>query len=252
MMQNVTGGEVNLTNITAWRNVSNDGPGAIDQFQAEASINNSIFWDHGDGNPIGDFSMDQNANHSLVENLAGGTNGNLDGTNPANTPDVVRLPDLDADDFGDLRMQEGSPTIGQGNNDLLPADEFDIDNDGDTTETLPLDLNRNPRIQESTVDLGPYEFFVAFTVTASVVSGEGSIMPEEQIVAEGETASFTITPEPSWLVDDVIGDSCTPVLVSGNNWEATNIQADCTVQASFKADPDEDAVFADRFETNDE
>jgi hypothetical protein len=50
------------------------------------------------------------------------------------------------------------------------------------------------------------------------------------------------------LVDDVVGATCTPVLVSGNEWEATNIQADCTVEARFMADPQEGLVFADRFE----
>ena len=53
-------------------------------------------------------------------------------------------------------------------------------------------------------------------------------------------------------MDEVIGDPCTPVLVSGNEWEATNIQADCTVEARFTADPEDDVVFADRFEATDE
>lgn len=122
---------------------------------------------------------------------------NLDGTGSANVPQVVRLPNLNDDDFGDLRMQQDSPTIGQGSNALLPADEFDLDDDGNTTEPLPVDLDGNTRITNGTVDLGPYEFFFSYTVSASVVGGEGSIMPAEQIVAEGETASFTVTPDPS-------------------------------------------------------
>ncbi len=251
MLQNVEGGEVSLTHVTAWGNLSNDGPGAIDQFQAEVTINNSIFWGHGAGSPINDFNMNDHASHSLVENLAGGTNGNLDGTESANEPKVIRLPDLNNDNYGNLRMQEDSPTIGQGDNDLLPPDEFDLDGDGNTSEPLPVDLDSNARIVDGTVDLGPYEFFLSYTVTASVVSGNGSITPQEQVVAEGEAASFTVTSDPDWEVDEVTGDTCNPELVDGSTWEAVNIQEDCSVQASFTVPAELDDIFDDRFETTD-
>ena len=221
------GVEVSLTNVTAWQNVSNNGPGAIEQFNAETTINNTIFWNHGFGSPINHFNMDDHASHSLVENLAVETNGNLDGTDPANTPAVIRLPNLNDDDFGDLLMQENSPTIGQGNNSLLPDDEFDLDGDGNTTEPLPVDLDGSPRIVNGTVDLGPYEYFVSHTVTASVVSGDGNITPEQQNVTGGETASFTVTPATGWWVSDVTGNTCNPEPVGGSEWEATNIQDDC-------------------------
>lgn len=46
----------------------------------------------------------------------------------------------------------------RGSNGLLPADEFDIDGDGDTSEPLPLDLDGNERVVGSAVDLGPFEY----------------------------------------------------------------------------------------------
>lgn len=64
----------------------------------------------------------------------GGTNGNIsadplfaDATN------------------GDYRLQAGSPCIDAGDNAAVPADVFDLDQDGDTAEPLPLDLSGRAR-----------------------------------------------------------------------------------------------------------
>lgn len=45
-----------------------------------------------------------------------------------------------------------------GDNAALPADIGDLDWDGDTTETLPLDLGLVPRVQEGIVGMGAYEY----------------------------------------------------------------------------------------------
>ena len=157
-LENIVGGEVTLTNVTAWGNEA-DGSGQASAIGggAQTIINNSIFWGHGD-NAIENFNNTVTASHSLFEGENPAGDGNLDGTDPDNTPLVVRLPDSDEDDFGNLRMVEGSPTIGQGSNDLLPADEFDIDGDGNTTEPLPLDLDGNSRVIGVAVDLGAFEY----------------------------------------------------------------------------------------------
>jgi uncharacterized repeat protein (TIGR01451 family) len=74
-----------------------------------------------------------------------------------------------------------------------------------------------------------------FEVTAAVVFGQGSITPAMQTVLAGGTASFTVTPEPGWAVDEVSGDSCSPAPVSGSSWQATGIQSNCSVLARFTA-----------------
>ncbi|MFW6146631.1 MAG: beta strand repeat-containing protein [Planctomycetota bacterium] len=58
---------------------------------------------------------------------------------------------------GDYRPALGSVAIDAGDNALLPADPYDLDGDGETTEPLPLDLSGNPRVVGGQVDIGAYE-----------------------------------------------------------------------------------------------
>ena len=73
-----------------------------------------------------------------------------------------------------------------------------------------------------------------YTVTAEVGSGNGQITPATQDVDHGATASFTITPDPSWSVTSVTGDNCTPELDGDDQWVAPNITGACTVTANFE------------------
>ncbi len=73
---------------------------------------------------------------------------------------------------GDYRLSPGSPCIDAADNDAVPRDECDLDEDGDTGEGLPFDLDGNPRFVDDPdtkdtgngaapiVDIGPYEFQV--------------------------------------------------------------------------------------------
>ncbi|MCH8218147.1 MAG: right-handed parallel beta-helix repeat-containing protein [Planctomycetes bacterium] len=58
---------------------------------------------------------------------------------------------------GDYTLPLHSPCVDSGSNGLLPADDCDIDEDGNIAETLPIDLNGDPRIQGGRVDMGCYE-----------------------------------------------------------------------------------------------
>ena len=62
------------------------------------------------------------------------------------------------DDYGDLRLTAASPARDTGDNALLPDDEYDLDGDSNTDETLPVDLAGNQRIRNLTVDMGAYEY----------------------------------------------------------------------------------------------
>src|SRR5690606_10513890 len=61
------------------------------------------------------------------------------------------------DDYGDLRILAESPALGHGLAALLPPDRLDLDQDGDTAEPLPLDLDGGPRVQGNEVALAPDE-----------------------------------------------------------------------------------------------
>jgi hypothetical protein len=85
----------------------------------------------------------------------------VDFDGPDNTPGTI-------DD--NLRLLPGSPCIDAGDNTAVPADEFDLDGDGDTAEPIPFDLAGLPRFLDDPktidtgngtppiVDMGAYEF----------------------------------------------------------------------------------------------
>lgn len=68
----------------------------------------------------------------------------------------------------DYHLDPNSPCIDTGDNSLVPADFADLDNDANTLEPTPLDLDRSPRISfhpetgdpnAPIVDMGAYELF---------------------------------------------------------------------------------------------
>jgi len=59
---------------------------------------------------------------------------------------------------GDFHLQSSSPCINAGKNSLLPNDEGNLDEDGNTTEQLPVDLDGAARKQGTNVEMGVYEY----------------------------------------------------------------------------------------------
>ncbi|WP_161808363.1 PKD domain-containing protein [Zhouia amylolytica] len=60
-----------------------------------------------------------------------------------------------------LRLIATSPAIDAGNNANLPTDSFDLDGDGNTTESIPYDIAGEDRVQNTTVNIGAYEGVVS-------------------------------------------------------------------------------------------
>ena len=58
---------------------------------------------------------------------------------------------------GDYHLQLESPCINTGDSTALPLDGTDLDEDSNTSEPLPLDLDNGERIIEDVVDVGAYE-----------------------------------------------------------------------------------------------
>ncbi len=159
----------------------NEGGGISSMGNGELRLCNTILW----GNSLGS-ATDQSAqilwygDPPLVDySCIQGWDGSLGGVgNIGADPRFRDPPGVDgvagtADD--DLRLGPGSPCIDAGSSGLVPADEFDLDGDGDTTERIPLDLAGNLRFRDDpvtpdtglpdppdypeVVDMGPYEYF---------------------------------------------------------------------------------------------
>ena len=157
-----------LINSTVVNNISTRGLGGI-AVDGQAFISNSIVTGN-NGGQIGGRAL---VEYSCIQ---GGWRGpgreNIDAD-----PQFVNALGPDgaagtADD--DLRLQSGSPCIDMGDNTALPPDTFDLDDDGNNAEPLPVDLDDLRRVindhntpntgfppgppNAPMVDCGAYEF----------------------------------------------------------------------------------------------
>ncbi len=111
---------------------------------------------------------------SIRRNLVEGWDGSLGGVGNAGDDPLFRDPDgnddLPGTEDDNYRLARFSPAIDAGSNNLLPPDDFDLDGDGVTAETLPIDLAGNARRVDDidtpdtgagaapVVDIGAFEF----------------------------------------------------------------------------------------------
>ena len=133
-----------VTNCILWGNTAPDGPQILNVFASSPTITFSDIqggWPGIDNIDAGPLWVDANG----VDNIPGTEDDNL-------------------------RLSAGSPCIDAGRDSSVPADTADLDNDSDTIEPIPLDLNGFPRFIDdlctadtgngtsSIVDMGAYEF----------------------------------------------------------------------------------------------
>jgi hypothetical protein len=75
----------------------------------------------------------------------------VDATNPTGADGIWGTQD------DGLRLQTTSPAVDLGLSMFLPVDAYDLDNDGNIAELIPVDLAGYDRIQRAALDLGAYE-----------------------------------------------------------------------------------------------
>jgi len=153
VIRGVIDSSVTLTNVTMSGNRATSAVSAT----GGTRVNNSIVWDNEvEVSFLGSAQVD----HAIIEGGLSGGEAVL-----SDDPLFLRAPDAgpdgewgtDDDDYGNLRLDEGSPALGFGDLDLVPEDEFDLDGDGVTGELLPFDLDSESRVQDGNVELGAYE-----------------------------------------------------------------------------------------------
>ncbi|MCK4660422.1 MAG: thrombospondin type 3 repeat-containing protein, partial [Phycisphaerae bacterium] len=167
-----------LTVCTLSGNTAAEYGGGMHNGDSNPTLTNCILWGNSDcsgtnvssqihsGSPVVSYSCVQDNNPDDGWVYPG--NGNTD-DNPlfldADGPDEIFGTEDD-----NLRLRAGSPCIDAGSNGAVPPDSADLDDDGDTAEPTPFDLDGNPRfIDDPTapdtgagtpplVDMGAYEY----------------------------------------------------------------------------------------------
>lgn len=120
--------------------------------------------------------------------------------------------DILGNEDDDARLNVGSPCENTGDNALLPLDEDDLDDDEDTAEALPRDLDESARIIGATVDMGAYER--AGDITGDL-NGDGSVGPTDLAILLGSWGACPGCP-PDLDGDGVVGPADLAVLLG--NW----------------------------------
>lgn len=168
-----------LVGVTFVSNTAPDGSadGIGHRGSGTVTLRNVVLWGNGD-ELIDEAGGALDVSHTVVQG------GFPDGTAVLDAdPQFARAPTPGADatwgtpddDYGDLRLQVGSPALDAGDAAHLPADAADLDGDGDTTEPLPLDLDGEARIVGTGIDLGAYEGGVAVSNESEATADEASL-----------------------------------------------------------------------------
>jgi hypothetical protein len=148
------------------------------------------------GNIVGssfDISGQSNVQHGDAVDVFENTTATLIGV--AQTETSI-LSGVLADNGGSVEtvaLLSGSDAIDSGDSSLLPADEYDLDGDGDLVESLPVDSRGEARVTGTAVDLGAYELgsVLALTVDSTNVQlNEGDLASNGGSV-EGSGVSLT-------------------------------------------------------------
>ena len=175
-MCNRSGSSPTLTNCTFSGNWVTYFGGGMRNSNSNPTLTNCILW--GNSAPTepeiyNDGGSSPAVNYCCVEDWSGGGWGNIDDdpcfVDPNGLDGIVGTED------DNLRLSADSNCIDAGDNTVVPADTADLDNDVDTTERTPLDLDGLDRFVDDpnttdtgvfilsyypeNVDMGAYEFY---------------------------------------------------------------------------------------------
>lgn len=141
------GVSVNIAHGTFAANEALTGP-AFSLASGAATLSNSIVWQHA----LPAFNGTVAISSSIVQGGFAGTD-NLD-----QDPLFVQNPNLGANSFGNVQIQETSPAANSGDDALIPNDVADANLNNNVAEKLSIDLAGKARVIGSKVDRGAFEF----------------------------------------------------------------------------------------------
>ncbi|MFH1417701.1 MAG: hypothetical protein ABII12_05370 [Planctomycetota bacterium] len=155
-----------IINTAISGNLAEYGGGGIYCAYANPIIVNCILW----GDSPDEINVNSGSPVAAHSDIEGGTGEPWFGPGCIDTAPLFTNPGS-----GDYRLQPGSLCIDAGDNNAVPPDEADLDEDGNTAEQTPFDLDLNPRFvddpdtattgvgspehpEPEIVDMGAYEF----------------------------------------------------------------------------------------------
>lgn len=203
------GGTTSLTSVSFTENLASEGSAVYGTLStSDVTLNNVVIWNNDAPyviNDGGSITFDT----GLVEGgLPTGTT--LATGSPALLTSDPQFADADGPDNtagtadDDLRLLPASPALEQGDAALLPADADDLDDDGDTAEALPRDLDDVQRVLDSgsdAVDLGAYE-----TGSVLVIRGTADDPVEDRQLGDDAGWRMIAAPGPA-DVGDIADDA---------------------------------------------
>lgn len=162
IIRNGDASQSTLINCTlAWNKTDSTVAGISSEDNCSCILANCILWANvGKGDSLESMQI-QGGNVNILYSCIQGWTGRLGGT-ANHTKDPLFIDPMGPDGMAgtwddNLCLRAGSPCCDVGDNNSLPADVFDLDRDGDTGESLPVDLAGKSRILHERVDLGAYE-----------------------------------------------------------------------------------------------
>ncbi|MBA7484808.1 hypothetical protein ES707_20339 [subsurface metagenome] len=180
------GNNPTLTNCTFSGNSAGIGGGMSNRYKSSPTVSNCILWGDTAGTAGAEIALADSAYPSTLtisySDVEGGSAAAYVETNCTLNWGVGNI---DADpmffdasnpdpSLRDYHLRPGSPCIDAGDNNSIPADTADLDNDGNTTEPLPFDIDTDVRISGGIVDMGSDE--AIWAIDQDVGHGEEVIL----------------------------------------------------------------------------